>query len=80
MDLIFKLIVLTFSSKNLPPAFAEAASQRQVAPLCQRWVIPPFCKRWTSVVSQKRVSLKVIPAEAGIQIEKTGFRIKSGMT
>jgi len=31
--------------KNLPPAFAEAASRRQVAPLCQRGVIPPFVKR-----------------------------------
>jgi len=25
-------------SENLPPAFAEAASRRQVAPLCQRGV------------------------------------------
>ena len=34
----------THSSENLPPAFAEAASRRQVAPLCQRGVIPPFVK------------------------------------
>jgi len=25
----------TYASENLPPAFAEAASRRQVAPLCQ---------------------------------------------
>jgi hypothetical protein len=30
--------------ENLPPAFAEAASRRQVAPLCQRGVIPPLGK------------------------------------
>jgi len=30
--------------ENLPPAFAEAASRRQVAPLCQRGVVPPFAK------------------------------------
>jgi hypothetical protein len=35
-------IELTQTSENLPPAFAEAASRRQVAPLCQRGVIPPF--------------------------------------
>ena len=28
----------TYGSEHLPPAFAEAASRRQVAPLCQ---IPP---------------------------------------
>ncbi|NWG02222.1 MAG: hypothetical protein HXY44_05140 [Syntrophaceae bacterium] len=26
----------TYFSENLPPAFAEAASRRQVTPLCQR--------------------------------------------
>jgi hypothetical protein len=35
-------IELTLTSENLPPAFAEAATRRQVAPLCQRGVIPPF--------------------------------------
>ena len=34
----------TYASENLPPAFPEAASRRQVAPLWQRGVIPPFCK------------------------------------
>ena len=28
------IIEVTYSSENLPPAFAEAASRRQVAPLC----------------------------------------------
>ena len=37
------IIKMTYYSENLPPAFAEAASRRQVAPLCQRGVIPPFC-------------------------------------
>jgi len=32
------IIKKTYASENLPPAFAEAASRRQVAPLCQ---IPP---------------------------------------
>ncbi len=30
--------------KNSPPAFAEAASRRQVAPLCQGGVIALFCQ------------------------------------
>ena len=49
------IIKKTYCSENLPPAFAEAASRRQVAPLCppgqrpswaggQRGVIPPFRK------------------------------------
>ena len=43
-------IELTQTSENLPPAFAEAASRRQVAPLCQRGVIPPFGKgRWGGI-------------------------------
>jgi len=37
-------IELTKTSENLPPAFAEAASRRQVAPLYQRGVIPPLGK------------------------------------
>ena len=44
-------IELTQTSENLPPAFAEAASRRQVAPLCQRGVIPPFGKgRWGGIL------------------------------
>ena len=31
-------------SENLPPAFAEAASRRQVTPLCQRGELPPVRK------------------------------------
>ena len=35
----------TYGSEHLPPAFAEAASRRQVAPLCQRGVsFLPFVK------------------------------------
>ena len=33
------IIERTYSSENLPPAFAEAASRRQVTPLCQRGVL-----------------------------------------
>jgi hypothetical protein len=36
------IIVETYSPENLPPAFAEAASRRQVTPLCQRGeFLPP---------------------------------------
>jgi hypothetical protein len=36
------IIEKTYCSENLPPAFAEAASRRQVAPVYQRGVIAPF--------------------------------------
>ena len=42
LDIKSLKIELTHTSENLPPAFAEAASRRQVAPLWQRGVIPPF--------------------------------------
>jgi len=43
------IIEKTYFPENLPPAFAEAASRRQVTPLCPpgqrpKRGIPPFCK------------------------------------
>ena len=38
------IIEQTYHSENLPPAFAEAASRRQVTPLLQRGEFLPFVK------------------------------------